>query len=500
MTILNDIVGQIPKFLAHDNDDAVDRLHYRYTVIGLAVYLVMLTTKQYYGEPIVCVPANSATTDQKNYINSMCWLTDNYKFNGNRTEPPYQTVFDSSTRISYYQWITLVIIAQCFLFTIPSLLWSFIISLSGFDLVYVTQNVVRKNYLAYYANETNWPKIQKTLQNLTDHLRISLIKPSKIKDINQNGDENDETYNNYIEEKAKQPRKRFLSLRLPFSSLQVKEHRRKNPKIKSKSTFLLYFPYMGIKLAYLINLVLQFLFLSWVFNFNYLEYGVSETFRVLLGVDYKFDNIYFPKRSMCNIKLLSMARFQENTVLCSLPLNLFNEIFYSAFWAWSIVLAFFTVSSFAYWSALLNKNYRRNYVLRTMDLNLNETALNEYFGHAGINSSSMDEESKLIKQFTCMTPQENFNLFFDHVCSLDVILTIKLLSINTNKLVAKDILNTLWYEYLGITDKVAQSERRPIPDFLKPDYKFNQLKENEDEDVNSLKHNKENELDDNKKA
>ena len=47
--ILDDIIKQVNSFLRNYNDDIVDRFYYVYTVIGLSIYLLFITSKQYYG-------------------------------------------------------------------------------------------------------------------------------------------------------------------------------------------------------------------------------------------------------------------------------------------------------------------------------------------------------------------------------------------------------------------------------------------------------------------
>jgi hypothetical protein len=52
--ILDEVLKQVNGFLRNYNDDVVDRFHYVYTVIGLSIYLVFLTSKQYLGDMIQC--------------------------------------------------------------------------------------------------------------------------------------------------------------------------------------------------------------------------------------------------------------------------------------------------------------------------------------------------------------------------------------------------------------------------------------------------------------
>jgi innexin len=444
--ILNDIIGQISSFLSHDNDDLVDKFHYRHTVVGLAIYLVLLTSKQYYGEPIVCVSSNIGQADFKKYIESFCWLQGTYRFDPSKKNFPN----DDITRIRYYQWIVVLLITQCFLFVLPSTIWSFIYRINGFDLTYITRNVIQKAYLAYCSNENNWSKMQKTLQNVTDQLRISLLDSSR---------------------KKKQSNGRFSSLR-------------------SNSTFPLYIPYLLIKLAYVCITVFQFFLLSWVFGFNYFEFGFEEAHRILSGHGYNFENIYFPKRALCDIinHPAVMKDLNNHTVTCALPMNLFHEIFFSMLWIWLIFLFFITLASLIYWSAFLVRPFRKRHVQSLMSFQFHENDKPStdfaplYLGESGLR---VHDEANFLLSSKGLKLDEQFELFFADVCSLDLILTVKLLAMNSNVMVAKDILTTLWYEYLGINtvQKLADKthERRPLPDFYRQNISIRKLNELNDD-------------------
>jgi hypothetical protein len=51
--MLGSILGEINKFVNKHDDDSVDRYNHRYTVIILAVFVFLISSKQYFGEPIV---------------------------------------------------------------------------------------------------------------------------------------------------------------------------------------------------------------------------------------------------------------------------------------------------------------------------------------------------------------------------------------------------------------------------------------------------------------
>ena len=70
--ILDDIIKQVNSFLRNYNDDIVDRFYYVYTVIGLSIYLLFITSKQYYGDLIQCNFNKDINAESMKYMQSMC--------------------------------------------------------------------------------------------------------------------------------------------------------------------------------------------------------------------------------------------------------------------------------------------------------------------------------------------------------------------------------------------------------------------------------------------
>jgi hypothetical protein len=69
--ILDEILKQVNSFLRNYNDDVTDRFYYVYSVIGLSIYLVFITSKQYLGDMIQCNFNKDMNADTIKYIHSM---------------------------------------------------------------------------------------------------------------------------------------------------------------------------------------------------------------------------------------------------------------------------------------------------------------------------------------------------------------------------------------------------------------------------------------------
>ncbi|KAF7278755.1 hypothetical protein GWI33_007988 [Rhynchophorus ferrugineus] len=110
-------------------DNNVFKLHYKFSVILLIIYSILLSSKQYFGDPIDC-----DVSYQKEMVNVYCWVTGTFILNDNfKGAPEYETLNGLGQNIStnntekfmlkYYQWICLIFCLQALLFYIPRYLW-----------------------------------------------------------------------------------------------------------------------------------------------------------------------------------------------------------------------------------------------------------------------------------------------------------------------------------------------------------------------------------------
>ncbi|XP_056644891.1 innexin inx2-like [Diorhabda carinulata] len=109
-------------------DNNVFKLHYKVTVILLATFSVLLTSKQYFGEPIDC-----DVEQRKEVIDTYCWIHGTFIINQNLNDPvlpglgiqrnDYPNDEPPTSRQTYYQWICLIFGVQAVLFYLPRYLW-----------------------------------------------------------------------------------------------------------------------------------------------------------------------------------------------------------------------------------------------------------------------------------------------------------------------------------------------------------------------------------------
>jgi len=72
------VIGSLPSLVAQHDDDVADRLSHLYTTGILVVFSIVVSSKQYVGDPINCwVPAHFSGSHEE-YANSFCWIRNTY--------------------------------------------------------------------------------------------------------------------------------------------------------------------------------------------------------------------------------------------------------------------------------------------------------------------------------------------------------------------------------------------------------------------------------------
>ena len=71
---LGSVLREIQSISVNHDDDLIDRYNHRFTVIFLAFFILVIATKQYYGEPIVCWTPAYFSGAHNHYANTIWYL------------------------------------------------------------------------------------------------------------------------------------------------------------------------------------------------------------------------------------------------------------------------------------------------------------------------------------------------------------------------------------------------------------------------------------------
>lgn len=155
---MSDIVKLFESLIKHrclSTDNTVFQLHYRLTTIILIFSCILVSSKQFFGEPIKCLLNNNEVSELHDIY---CWIHGTYTFRNQNNSMilafSYQIDVivwtDSSTTIlakisgenkisegvgvsshgdekyyhTYYQWVYVILIIQAMMIYIPRFLWN----------------------------------------------------------------------------------------------------------------------------------------------------------------------------------------------------------------------------------------------------------------------------------------------------------------------------------------------------------------------------------------
>jgi len=77
MASLVTAAGKMVTALRSD-DDFADRLNFRYTTAMMVVFSVLITSKQYVGQPIQCWTPEHFSKTHIQYVKDFCWIRNTY--------------------------------------------------------------------------------------------------------------------------------------------------------------------------------------------------------------------------------------------------------------------------------------------------------------------------------------------------------------------------------------------------------------------------------------
>jgi hypothetical protein len=127
------LFGSLKQFIKPQSciiDNHIFRLHYKATALILIGFSLMVTARQYFGDPIDCISRDDIPP---NLLDTYCWIHTTFSIENAwkkrvGDEVPYPGV-DKTTpnekRVyhAYYQWVCFVLFFQAILFYVPRYLW-----------------------------------------------------------------------------------------------------------------------------------------------------------------------------------------------------------------------------------------------------------------------------------------------------------------------------------------------------------------------------------------
>lgn len=237
-----------------------DQLHYQITFTILIISAIASTTLQFYADPIQCVQPAQFTDGYTSFSRTLCWLNNTYFYPQTYTRLPLSYGERHQHVLRYYQWIPFIYLIQSFLFLFPHLIW-----LSFFKRNGLNPSALINQGKKYERNRDISKIIAKEIER---YLMCQFLARSKKKLIfqqNLNLNPNSSTTTT-------------SPLVFPNVSFRIRSH-----------NYYLVFLYLFVKILYLFNIVLQFLFLDSILstgNYGFIRFGF-DTLKFLFKTSVK---------------------------------------------------------------------------------------------------------------------------------------------------------------------------------------------------------------------
>jgi hypothetical protein len=193
--------------------------------------------------------------------------------------------------------------------------------------------------------------------------------------------------------------------------------------------------YFAIKILYIINTLSQFFLLNAFLSFNFSSYGV-EAIRKLFSGDDWFESPRFPRVTMCDFMIRHLGSNQHwYAIQCTLPINLYNEKIFLGIWIWLIVLTILNFFSIISWIISLTKPRRLATVKKYLKVCRAASAEKEE-----LLSTTTAPRAEQLSRF------REYGEFTDYM-HMDGFLIFRILSHNTDEVVAGQIIEHLYRSY-----------------------------------------------------
>ncbi|GJQ72981.1 putative structural component of the gap junctions [Trypoxylus dichotomus] len=285
-------------------DSPVFRLHYSLTVMVLIAFSLIVTTRQYVGNPIDCVHTKDIPED---VLNTYCWIHSTYTVRGAfykkvGVDVPYpgvETAKDEADKklYRYYQWVCFCLFFQALLFYTPRWLWK------------------------------SWEggKIHALMMDL---------------DIG------------ICSETEKKLKKRLM---LDYLCENFQYHN------------WWAYKYIICEALALVNVIGQMFLMNRFFDGAFLTFGIDVIQFMDSDQEDRVDPMIqiFPRMTKCTFYKYGVSgEIERHDAICILPLNVFNEKIYVFLWFWFIILAILTAGTLIYRIIIILSPRMRMYWLR----------------------------------------------------------------------------------------------------------------------------------------
>ncbi|KAH7729331.1 innexin family protein [Aphelenchoides avenae] len=311
--------------------DVMASLHSYFTsnmLIGLAI---LLSYKQFEGRPIDCMVPLEFPGSWTEYAENYCFAQDTYYV-------PFQEPVENYSAPQKHEsrWIPFFLLFQAGCFKLPTFIWKYFAGQSGMKVGEILRLATNEANVEPNTRHSN-------VEALATHLQGALRFHSRVR------------------MKHLIPHKLIRILNVKYSSHYV------------------YLIYMVSKVAFFLNVVLQWKLLN-----RYLVPSMTHSFgfyalkSIITGNQSWENSGIFPRVTMCDFEVREMGQVQNHTIQCILLLNIFTEKVFVILWTWYFVLASITLCNISSWLfVMMNPRSAEHFVHNHMEMSGESVFANE---------------------------------------------------------------------------------------------------------------------------
>ena len=367
------------------DDSSIHLLNRLYCVIFLVLLAILVSSKQYVGNPIQCWCPAMFTKEQVKYTNDYCWVSNTYYVDF-ESKLPLEREVRSQKEIEYYQWVTLILILQAFLFYVPRMLWK---RFGGYSLINIKKMLNMAADATYLTYEERDKKLDDIVSYLDKYIRIRNITSSP-------------------HHKMEIAKEKMARLGLHYGNYLV-------------------FLFLVTSFLYILTAVCQFVLVDGFLGNDFTTLGIDALKMLFKGQKFE-DHMRFPRVTFCDVDIRQLKNLQTWTVQCSLPINLFNEKLFFLNWLMLIAMIIINSINFLYNLISICLPFRAdNYVKKFMEMD-------------GVRAGRLAQKSS-------PRYKEVEREFVHDYLRHDGVFLIWFLSNKTNQVIAGEIVSKLWNHY-----------------------------------------------------
>ncbi|CAF0861054.1 unnamed protein product [Brachionus calyciflorus] len=432
--------------------DFIDRLHSKYSVVLLFGIIIVIGIRQYDGQAITCWLPTHYSGSQTGYTHQLCWVNNTYYY----PEVTDADLFPESSKftIHYYQYILFILFGMSLLFMVPDWLWKILSTHSSGYVKKLLDQLQRSNVIN--SGVKSLPKStgllrSSTQENNSDSLVI-----------------NDEVRNNFLNgfsSLVHNENEKFIKRKISNSSFDLNQDKPRNRKFKlfRKSddkvvNFMkpnvglknLTLHYMLLKMFNLINVIVQLIFLHFMFGPRFYSYGLD--FFVELWNNKNPYNLttQFPIITFCDYFIhTNLHKIHWNAAQCLLAINIVIEKMFVLIWFWYILLLGVTVLNIFAWCLELSYSNKIDFLFKYLSIR-NKMVRNK------LNSlPSVQEEERMVK-FDNL--RKDIVPFYKEYLGTDGIFMLHMVKNVAGSVIFMDLLYELWIEYKKKNSSAANQD------------------------------------------